>query len=94
MPPKTHMHKQGMFPDNVASTANHAPGHDKIPLNDDPANCPICQQISHAGQFVAPAWLIFFLIVLAISRIEIATLPVPHFDAISHNWRSRGPPLN
>jgi len=89
---QTHMH--GQFPDNVASTADHAPGHNKYPLNDDPARCPVCQQISHAGQFVAPAWLLPFLLVLAISKIEIATFAVPRFEAVSYNWRSRGPPLN
>ena len=46
------------------------------------------------GQFVAPAWLLPFLLVLAISKIEIATLAVPHFEAVSHNWRGRGPPLH
>jgi len=89
---QTHMH--GLVPDSVASTANHSPGHDNYPLNDDPARCPICQQISHAGQFVTPAWLLPFLLVLAISKIEIATLAIPHFEAVSYNWRSRGPPLN
>jgi hypothetical protein len=89
---QTHIH--GLFPDSVASTADHSPGHGKIPPNDDPARCPVCQQIAHAGQFVAPAWLVPFLLVLAISKIEIATLAVPHFDSVSHSWLSRGPPLN
>ena len=89
---QTHIH--GLLSDSVASQENHAPGHTKIPLNDDPARCPICQQIVHASQFVAPAWLTPFLLVLAISTIEIADIALPRFNAVSHSWRGRGPPLH
>jgi hypothetical protein len=89
---QTHIH--GLLSDSVASQENHAPGHTKIPLNDDPARCPICQQIVHASQFVAPAWLTPFLLVLAISTIEIADVALPRFNAVSHSWRGRGPPLH
>jgi hypothetical protein len=91
---QTHLHWQKVSPDSVASAANHVPGHDKYPLNQDPVNCPICQQIIHAGQFVAPAWLNPFLLVLAISTIEIVNIVLPGFDAVSHSWRGRGPPLH
>jgi hypothetical protein len=43
---------------------------------------------------VAPAWLTPFLLVLAISTIEIADIALPRFNAVSHNWRGRGPPLH
>ena len=89
---QTHLH--GLFPDSVASQVSHAPGHNKVPLNDDPASCPICQQIVHASQFVAPAWLTPFLLVLAFSTIEIADIALPRFNAVSHSWRGRGPPLH
>jgi hypothetical protein len=89
---QTHLH--GLFSESVASQAKHAPGHDKFPLNDDPARCPVCQQIVHGSQFVAPAWLTPFLLVLAISTIEIADIALPHFNAVSHSWRGRGPPLH
>ena len=91
---QTHIHKQSTSTVSAALKADGSPTHDNFPVNDDPANCPICQQIIHAGQFVAPAWLVPFLLVLAISKIEIAALAVPHFNSVSHNWRSRGPPLN
>jgi hypothetical protein len=91
---QTHIHKQNSWTVSAALKASGSPNHDNFPVNDDPANCPICQQITHAGHFLAPAWFASFLLVLAISKIEIATLAVPHFDSISHNWRSRGPPLN
>jgi hypothetical protein len=89
---QTHIH--GLFPDGVASQASHAPGHGKYPLNDDPARCPICQQIVHGSQFVAPAWLTPFLLALAISTIEITDVALPRFNAVSHSWRGRGPPLH
>jgi hypothetical protein len=91
---QTHLHWQKVSPDSFTAAANHLPGHDKNPLSEDPANCPICEQIIHAGQFVAPAWLNPFLLVLAISTIEIVNITAPGFDAISHSWRGRGPPLH
>src|SRR5471032_1729163 len=68
---QTHIHKQSGSAVSSALKAGGSPKHDNFPVNDDPANCPICQQIIHAGQFVAPAWLVPFLLVLAISKIEI-----------------------
>jgi hypothetical protein len=26
--------------------------HDKYPINEDPSNCPLCQEIAYSGQFV------------------------------------------
>jgi hypothetical protein len=69
-------------------------GHDRIPGNDDPARCPTCQQIHHAGQFVAPAWLLPFLILASVSTVEITAATLPHYDTVSHIWRGRGPPLH
>jgi hypothetical protein len=89
---QTHIH--GLLSDITVSQQSHAPGHTKFPPNDDPARCPVCQQIVHASQFVAPAWLTPFLLVLAISTIEIADIAMPRFNAVSHNWRGRGPPLH
>ena len=89
---QTHLH--GLFPESVASQTSQAPGHDKYPLNDDPARCPVCQQIVHGSQFVAPAWLTPFLLIRAISTVEIADIALPHFNAVSHSWRGRGPPLH
>jgi hypothetical protein len=91
---QTHIHKQTDVAANIVSKADGSSDHNKIPDNDDSANCPICQQISHAGQYVAPAWLISFLILAAVSTIEIATFSIPRFDTVSHSWRGRGPPYN
>jgi hypothetical protein len=91
---QTHIHKQSGSTVSAALKAGGSPKHDNFPVNDDPANCPICQQIIHAGHFLPSVWFAPFLLILAISKIEIATLAVPYFDSVSHNWRSRGPPLN
>jgi hypothetical protein len=92
---QSHIHKQDISAASIALKANGtAPGHKNAPTNDDPANCPICQQFMHAGQYVAPAWLTPLLLILAISTVEITTVDIPHFDTVSHNWRGRGPPLS
>ena len=91
---QTHLHKQNGSTVSAALTAGGSPKHDNFPVNDDPANCPVCQQILHAGQFVAPAWLLPFLILAATSTIEITTAVLPHYDTVSHSWRGRGPPLH
>ena len=91
---QTHLHKQNDSTVSAAWKAGGSPKHNNLPVNDDPANCPVCQQILHAGQFVAPAWLLPFLILAAVSTIEITTAVLPHYDTVSHSWRGRGPPLN
>ena len=91
---QTHIHKPGSASISITSDVGGSAGHGKVPLNDDPANCPTCQQILHAGQFVAPAWLVPFLLVATVSTVEITTAALPHYDTISHSWRGRGPPLH
>jgi hypothetical protein len=91
---QTHLHKQNGSTVSAGLKAGETPRHDNFPVNDDPANCPVCQQILHAGQFVAPAWLLPFLILAAVSTIEITTAVLPHYDTVSHSWRGRGPPLH
>lgn len=69
-----------------------APGASKHKnLPDKPDNCPLCQQL-YAGQYVAPGALAFFLSILTVSTIETVLGVTPHYDAVSHSWRSRGPP--
>jgi hypothetical protein len=89
---QTHIHKLDGRAGLVTLSLDKT-GHTKYPPGDDPVNCALCQQISHAGQYVVPAWLAPFLILDAVSVIEIAPFVMPRFDAVSHGWRSRGPPL-
>lgn len=87
---QTHIHDNGF---TSAVTLQQA-GKSKAPLppSDDPAKCPICQEMLHSGLFVAPAWLAFFLIVAANPVVRPVLAAVPAFTAISHTWRSRAPP--
>jgi hypothetical protein len=67
------------------------PAGGKVPTGNNPANCPFCQAISHAGAFFAPATFLF----LPLSCVVHAA---PDFIArfaatvARHSWRSRAPP--
>lgn len=101
---QTHIHFAGhvmtggfSFPDDSSkATLGQAAGdtgdHDKYPPGDDPANCPICQEIMYAGHYVAPAFAHVILISLPASTIAVvAAVPLRLF-ALSHNWQGRAPP--
>jgi len=65
---------------------------DHFPANDDPANCPICQEIMHAGQFVTPQAAALLLPTESVSFVPIS-LAIPVFsEAVSHSWQGRAPP--
>lgn len=89
---QTHIHNESVAAAGILVKNGGAPGHENYPGNDDPANCPICQQILQSGQFVAPAWQMPLLVTLVVSAIEFTIVATPRYDAISHSWRSRGPP--
>lgn len=70
-----------------------SPAKDKAPLKNDPANCPLCQQIAGAGQFVTPAAAAILLPSLSISVIEVVAAAAHFVAPASHSWRGRAPPL-
>jgi DUF2946 family protein len=79
----------------VAGTGGDQSGNtprDKYPVNEDPWNCPLCQEFSHSGQFVASAAVLvsppYFI---ALSFIVFSET-IPSFFAVSHTWQSRAPP--
>ena len=74
------------------AAAKNAPQHDRYPANDDPANCPICQEILHTGAFITPAAIALLPPTLAVSTIAIAARELPFIAAVSHDWRGRAPP--
>src|SRR5271165_3680980 len=59
--------------------------HDKFPPADDPANCPICQEILHSGQFVTPSTAALLPPSLAASTIAIVDVELPFIFALSHS---------
>ena len=90
---ETHIHETGVTAAKTVSVTT-VPGHHPAPSRDDPAKCPICQQIWRAGQFLAPSWASPLLLILSVSYAEIATFERPRFITVSHAWRGRGPPQN
>ncbi len=63
------------------------------PVRDDPANCPICQQIAFAGHYFSPAAAI-----LQTPTQTGAFAPPPAATTVvvapaSHAWQSRAPPI-
>ncbi len=92
---QTHIH---LAPDTFApfsKLASHAGKEqqpDKFPANGDPANCPICQEILHSGQFVTPTAAALLLPAVAVSIIRIAADIPAAAQRPSHAWRSRAPP--
>jgi hypothetical protein len=65
---------------------------DKFPSNGDPANCPICQEILHSGQFVTPSAAVLFVPTIAVSVITLVSDITVEAQNASHAWRSRAPP--
>jgi hypothetical protein len=87
---QTHIH---FTPAELAQlTGKSDSHHDHWPANDDPANCPICQELLHSGQFVTPAAQFLLPPTLAVSTIAVVDEALPFVFAPSHNWQGRAPP--
>lgn len=77
---------------NAAPAVGAKQQPDKFPPGEDPANCPICQEILHCGQFVTPAAALLLLPSLAVSIVRIVAEASVVAQSASHAWRSRAPP--
>ena len=67
---------------------------DKYPINEDPSNCPLCQEIAHSGQFVQSAAVLAHLPVwVSVHFIEFREA-LPSYFTVSHSWQGRAPPQN
>jgi len=91
---QTHIHFAPAALSQLAGGHEAVPqgSHDKYPANDDPANCPICQEILHSGQYLTPSAAALLLPTLAVSTIAMVDKALPHLSAPSHSWRGRAPP--
>jgi hypothetical protein len=95
---QTHIH--GLAHESFAGAA-FAAGEDsgqkqkpgKLPANDDPANCPICQEILHTGFYVTPTTTTLLLPTVEASIAPIIIDIKMIVQAYSHSWKSRAPPL-
>jgi len=73
-------------------TPDAASPRDKYPINEDPSNCPLCQEIAHSGQFLHSAAALAALPASVSVHFIIFSEALPSFFAVSHNWHSRAPP--
>ena len=84
---QTHFHQQS----GTSIQASGQTGKHHQPASDDTDNCPLCHSF-YSGQYVAPSLAAWFLPILSVSIIDATSGVSPHYDAVSHSWRGRGPP--
>lgn len=100
---QTHIHFPHEAAVNIFASADKSPSHaksdtsgkqspDKYPPNDDPANCPICQEVAHAGQFVMPDYVAVLLPSQPVSIVPVVIVLPALVEAATHNWQGRAPP--
>lgn len=65
---------------------------DKYPINEDPSNCPLCQEIAHSGQFVHSVAVLAALPAFINVHFIVFSEALPSLFAVSHGWRVRAPP--
>ena len=87
-------------PDAAAGIAKNAPdngtttSHGKFSSGDDTSNCRLCQELFHAGRFIAPSSTVLLVpLILSVWLIVFAhSAPIPRVGA--YIWRSRAPPVH
>lgn len=93
---QTHLHavsRTGTATSIVAGVVvDHQDKQNPRPGNDDPANCPTCQQLAHAGTYITP--VVSYLQEPSQPPMALEQVAVLHSDdfILSHAWRSRAPP--
>jgi hypothetical protein len=90
---QTHIHERlTISAIGKATTATpDSKGGRPAPAKSLPDDCPLCQQL-YGGQYIAPSALVFFLPMVLVRAIKTELGALPHYDAVSHNWRGRAPP--
>ena len=67
---------------------------DKYPITEDPSNCPLCQELTHSGQFVQSAAAVAILPPYVNIHFIDFDEALPSFIAVSHVWHGRAPPVH
>lgn len=65
---------------------------DRYPIEVDPSNCPLCQEMAHSGRFVVSAAVLARLPVVVTVSFVVFEEALPSFFAVSHIWHGRAPP--
>jgi hypothetical protein len=77
---------------SAGAIANAETPRDKYPINEDPSNCPLCQEIAHSGQYVQSAAALAAVPASVSVHYIIFDEALPSFFAVSHSWQGRAPP--
>src|SRR5437764_1445537 len=67
---------------------------DRYPLEGDPANCPICQEIAHAGAVLHSTTISVALAVSSPTPRTFVRESDCFTSAVTHTWRGRAPPCS
>lgn len=62
--------------------------------SDQPASCPICQEIAHSGAYLLPAPFSIHIPGPVTLWLSLAVLMALAVRQTSHRWQSRAPPLH
>jgi hypothetical protein len=76
---------------SVSPDSKAVPLGDKYPANQDPSNCPLCQEFAHFGQFLHSAAILIALLFWAAACLHIFQA-TPRVATVTHIWRGRAPP--
>jgi hypothetical protein len=89
---QTHVHVSAAYTHQISSV--HAPvnaTHDQYPANEDPTNCPLCQEMVIGGSFLVPVAIP--LPVPIVIDSEVASYKgMISVSVASHSWHGRAPP--
>ena len=86
---QTHFHDASLAGTAIAKNL----GQKKLPVDDNPLNCPFCQAVAHAGTIFLPGTPLLFLPAQWIEMAAAHFILRGNEAAPTHNWQSRGPPL-
>src|SRR5258708_6475273 len=78
--------------DKVAGNFGKQQKEDRYPANDDPSNCPICQQIALVGHVLTTGATSLIPPSELATRVPIRGDVLVLTSCVSHTWRSHGPP--
>jgi hypothetical protein len=92
LPPSLEAGIPKAIPGSVAVGAADQNRHDRYPANEDPANCPLCQEMVYAGHYIAPAAIAFLLPPLGTPVVATVRCTFACIYATSHSWQGRAPP--
>ena len=87
---QTHVHASAPVAQTGIHLSTPATPDPADPYN--PASCPLCQEILHAGVFVMPSLATLPLQLDWIVFLTSSVLPEPVTTERSLNWQSRAPP--